>query len=563
MTRWLSAVPLVLAIACGGGSSGTPDVLPDPGPRDVLSDDAVPPPEDPGVPDGNSDVPAELAQDPGNGDTGPVEDAVGEEGPDAVVPPIPFGPANRGFVEHRAIVHLHSQWSHDGCFPDHEGIDPSLFRACEDEHRLAPCRNGISLVFQTDHPGDVRDASFEEALHYRPEEGDTLVLDSQGRTVANRVRCPEGSLIPSFLYFVGCEGNKNMPVGLSAPVPPEVFSTSYHDAVPLEQVQAAIAQVHAQGGYAFVNHPEEAAISVERLVQASVDGIEIFNVHPMLMDALMSGLDRFLLVDRFMEPGRQVPDPDLALLLLLQPVAEDPRKFDAVAPRVRMTVFGATDIHRNVEIPSLCSDLESCEPFTSDFPHMARTLVSGGPVPLSDGDRFDSFGRSFRWFANRVLLPADRADDPDEARNAVGQGRLYVAFDLVGSPEGFDFFGIREGRPVEMGQEVQADPGVALYLRVPTLVAPPWGIAGVDPDAYASARVTTRVIRATDEGSSVVATIEGQGRTWTLPDAPAGAWRVEVDVVPLHLAGSLDMPGLEGLASASYPYLYSNAIFLR
>jgi len=61
----------------------------------------------------------------------------------------------------------------------------------------------------------------------------------------------------------------------------------------------------------------------------------------------------------------------------------------------------------------------------------------------------------------------------------------------------------------------------------------------------------------------VVATLEGQGRTWTLPDAPAGAWRVEVDVVPLHLAGSLDMPGLEGLASASYPYLYSNAIFLR
>jgi len=563
MKRGMVGVAMAMLISCGGGHDATQDVLVEAGQMDSQPDETASSTEDvSGVDVAPSDsVDAAEAPLPDTVEAG--ENPMADEGPETVEPPIPFGPEHRGYVERRAIIHLHSQWSHDGCFPDHEGIDPSLFRACEDEHRLAPCRNGVSLVFQTDHPGNVRDATFEEALHYRPEEGDTLLQDAEGRLVANRVQCPEGSLVPSFLYFVGCEGEKNMPVGLSAPVPPEVFSTSYHDAVALEQVQSAIAQVHALGGYAFVNHPEEAAISVERLAQAPVDGIEIFNVHPMLMDALMSGLDRFLLVDRFMEPGRQIPDPDLALLLLLQPVAEDPRKFDKVAPQVRMTAFGATDIHRNVEVPSLCSDLPSCEPYTSDFPWMARTLVSGGPVPLADGDRFDSFGRSFRWFANRVWLPADRADDPDEARKAVGQGRLYLAFDLVGSPSAFDFFGVREGQPVEMGQEVSVGPGVDLYLRTPTLVEPPWGIAGVASSAYGAARLTTRVIRATAEGSQVVATLEGQGRTWSLLDAPAGAWRIEIDVRPLHLADTLVAPGLEGLAEASYPYLYSNALFLR
>lgn len=180
-----------------------------------------------------------------------------------VDPPVSWGPQNRGYTMMMGIVHLHSYWSHDGCFSDHEGIDPTLFDVCLAEMREAPCRSGIDFMFQTDHPSDLRNATFEQAVHYQPGSGDVLVNDDQDRPLANRLTCPDGSLVDGAYFFVGAEGAKNMPIGIAGPDLPEaVLATSYGDAVPLADAQAAAELARERGAYAFGVHTEADDISI-------------------------------------------------------------------------------------------------------------------------------------------------------------------------------------------------------------------------------------------------------------------------------------------------------------
>ncbi len=562
---WL--VLAVLAVA-GCGSSGSDSDVRDLGNTpDVPSDvtdifDAIDVSPDPTPPDAPApDVTAELPTTSDLPDDS-VGDLATDPGWETVSPPVPFGQENRGYKMLRGIVHLHSNLSHDGCYPQHEEVDASLLVDCETEHRAAPCLSGIDFLMQSDHPSNVRDATFEEALHFRSGEGDTLLNDSKGNLTANLVQCPKGSLVPSFMYFVGTEGSKQMPIGMSAPIPAEVWNTSYGDSTPLEATQAAIAKLHEIGGYAFVAHPEEDDLTVERIKAAPLDGIEIFNFHPMLMDALTSNITQFIRMDAFMTPGRANPDPDLAILLLLKPVANDPLKFDQAAPFIRLTGFGATDIHRNVEVPSLCTDLESCgDNWGETFPNFAQLLVTGGPPVLADGQRMDGFKRAFRWMSNHTLVATEKAAEVDEVRMSIGTGRSFMAFDVLGSPAGFDFFAVADGNTVEMGREIKGATSVDLYIRSPALELPAWGLPGVDQQACANSLVRTKVYHATSTGSELVLDQPGQGREFKLAGAAAGAYRVEVWVTPTHVKPALN--GIEEIADIEVPYLYSNAIFVR
>ena len=553
MRKNVAFIAIVSILAACGSSSSKTDLGSDPGVPDVGSDVPIVDVQTPDVPE------RDVVEDSPAVDL--IPDVPSDPGWETVTPPLPFGAENRGYKELRGVVHMHSNWSHDGCFPQHEAVDPSLLVVCETEHRDAGCLSGMDFVMQTDHPSNVRDATFEQALHYRAEAGDVLVNDSKGRLTANRVTCPGGSLVPSYLYFVGTEGSKQMPIGLTSPIPAQIFDTSFDDSVPLDQVQAAIATVHSGGGYAFVCHPEQDDLSVERIKAAPLDGIEIFNFHPMLMDALQQNLEQFIRMDAFMTPGKANPVPDLAILLLLQPVYNDPMKFDQSSPFIRLTAFGASDIHRNVEIPQLCTDLDSCGSYTYDYPNFAQLLVTGGPAMLADGDRMDSFKRAFRWMSNHTRVSKDKAGDVDEVRTSIGQGRSYVAFDLMGIPTGFDFFAVADGNPVEMGQEIKAAAKVGLYLKSPTLAAPPWGIPYVDAGTYGQATMRTKVYQATAAGSDLILDQPGQGREFELAAVAPGAYRVEVWITPTHLVPALN--GIESIAQSEVPYLYSNAIFVR
>jgi hypothetical protein len=546
-------LPLLLLSCSNGDSSpeGSDTTQPDVGAADLLADGGTP------------DVPSPA-------------DLVTED----LAPQGPTGPESRGWQLLRGVVHLHSALSHDGCGPngyeDFGGPDP----ACVDELRAAPCTTAMDFLMMTDHPGYSQDHSFEDVVQYREEAGDELLYDELERPFANRIHCGDGSLVDHFYVFGGTEGSKQMPIGMAGPIPKQVYQTSFGDSEPLESAQEAMALVHEQGGYGFACHTEEKSISVERIVELPLDGMEIYNLHANLMAGLES-MDSIFAMDRFMPGSENPPDCDLAVLLFLSEVAKDVEKFDLVAPQVRISHIAATDIHRNVEIPALCPDgIEGslCEAFAEDYPNFAQFATVGGPVPLADGDRIDSYARSFRWFANYALV---KEHEPQDIREAIGKGRSFSAFDLFGRPTLFDFFVDRdvvehgEGGDadvdphadeadadmtvVEMGEETPFVEGMVARFNVPRLEATAWRAdAGWD---YDQAQLTCRLIRADASGSTVLLEASEQGSAHEVPlDAP-GAYRVQCDIVPKHVAVSLEE--MTDLAKKTFPYIYSNAIFLR
>ena len=507
-----------------------------------------------------ADVPAEIAidaaaeviQDVALAEV--IEETVAEVAEDVLVPPFPFGFESRGWTLLRGIVHLHSALSHDGCGPDgyedYGGPDPD----CISELRAAPCISGIDFMFMTDHPGEAKYHTFEEGLQYRAAEGDEIIYDEQDRPYANRITCPEGSLVESSLFYVGTEGTKHMPIGMAGPVPMEVYETPYSDDIPLEQAQAAVAIVHSLGGWVYAPHTEEPNIPVERIVELPLDGMEIYNVHTNLMQGL-DDLENIFAIDKFMAEG---PDPDLALLPFFAAVDKDVTKFDQAAAQIRIAHIAATDIHRNVEIPALCPggiEGSMCEAFVDDYPNFANFMQTGGPFPLSDGDRMDSYERSFRWFSNYAVTASG---DPADIREAIGMGRSYSAFDMFGQASGFDFFVVGDGEAIEMGTELAGVGEALAYIRTPTLENPPWRTAEL---FHFKGKVTTKLVRATLAGSEVLLEEEGQGLLLEVPLPGPGAYRVEISIVPYHLKEILI--GVEQFASKEYPYIYSNAIFLR
>jgi hypothetical protein len=138
------------------------------------------------------------------------------------------------------------------------------------------------------------------------------------------------------------------------------------------------------------------------------------------------------------------------------------------------------------------------------------------------------------WFSN-ILLPD--GDSPADLHAAVDAGRLFVAFEALGVPSGFD---VRYA-DLEMGGE--AATGGTLEVDCPTLAATS-PRDGDDPD------ITLTVLK--------------DGQDWqtgcgSWPVTEPGVYRVRVDIVPNHLAGFLDD---QHALIHSYPWLYSNAFRL-
>lgn len=420
----------------------------------------------------------------------------------------------RGFTLGRAIVHLHSSWSHDACDGDPLDEDGHPRQDCLLDLRRGLCRAGVEYAFLSDHPAHFASADWgAEALQAL--DGDAL-LPSASAPTTMRFTCDDGRAVH---WFPGVE-DELMPVALDRHVPGEAEE---RDATYNRTDPEVLETFHQAGAVRLLAHTEgRAREDLEAWVQAGLQGVEAFNLHAAFDPEIRAqdlGLDPVSwisdLAGFLAEDGTAEPDLFVLAVLQRQPVSEahwDALNMTGPTDRVIFATAG-TDAHQNV-LPQL----------------------------MRDGERVDSYRRMLRWFSQHLLL---REAGPEAAEEALASGRFAIVFDVLGTPAGFDL-SLRgaDGAVYEMGQVV---PGSALPAELevgcPTLSAD-------SPRGAEEPELSLRVLRDGEvfaEGCGAHAIDQG------------GVFRVEVMMTPFHLGPFL---GDDGAAEwmRPYPWILSNPI---
>ena len=416
--------------------------------------------------------------------------------------------AIRGYTPARSIIHLHSPYSHDAC--DGDGLpDGAVNEPCRQDLRAALCDTSIDAAFLTDHPAYAADQEYNDLLQSL--EGDE-VASVDGSPIANRISCDTGHTVT---WMPGFEGGF-MPVGVRrhAGSSPEEQDAAYgaEEGDPgaaealslLAQADAIVLQAHTEG-----RDTAELAESIDN----GLTGVEIFNLHAMFDPSIreddlgLDGMGWLLDIGPFADDG--TAEPDLFFLAVHQHQQVSLDRWDALQ-RGGPPVLGTagTDAHQNVL-----------------------------NLPMRDGERFDSYRRMISWFSN--ILLAD-GDGPDDYAAALAAGRNTVAFEVLGTPSGFDAW--VEGPDGAAYEQGSVAPEGTLHVGCPTLSpSSPRGLE--DPD--------------------IVVTVLRDGQPWAEGcgdfDVTGPAYyRVQVEMTPWHLReflGEDPDPWLH-----SYPWLYSNQI---
>lgn len=434
--------------------------------------------------------------------------AGGREGipawPDRLPASTAFG-APRGQLPRRAIVHVHSVYSHDAC---DEAAQDELERTnetCLGRFRAALCQARVDAVFLSEHDRWlVRADSLAEALLFR--DGDRRVT-VEGRLVANRLAC--GTLL-----FAGAE-NVLMPVAFdSLPSGSREDRRAFYDA----QSGGAAEAFHRYGAVVLMPHPESAPF--ERIAALRPDGIEIYNPHSNFAPKhrRAQGLSRLGAYARLTPFVLRLTNdhPDLALLSIFAANHAAIDRWDALLTRRMVFGFGASDAHENAL-----------------------------PIHLADGDRGDSYSRMLPWVTNALLVAPPAG--PAEIEAALRRGRFYTVLEAWGTPSGFDFHVRGQRGAVEMGSTVRFVPGQRLIVRRP--------VVHDLPAALSEPGIRIRIYRIEGRSRTVVAE---SGGSLDVPVPGPGAYRVEVGIVPRHLAPYLGAG--DGHDLPEVPWIYSNPV---
>lgn len=424
--------------------------------------------------------------------------------PERLPPSASFG-APRGLLPHRAVVHVHSVYSHDACDEAAQDEAGGTNEPCLERFRRALCQARVDAAFLTEHDRWlVRADSLAEALLIRP--GDRPVT-VEGRLAANRLAC--GTLL-----LAGAE-NTLMPVGFdSLPRGTPEERRAFYDAEGPEASEA----FHRYGAVVLMPHPENT--SLQRIAALRPDGIEIYNPHSNFAPRHRrpQGLSRLGGYVRLVPFVLRLTDthPDLALLSIFRANHVAIARWDALLSRRMVFGFGASDAHENAL-----------------------------PIRLADGERGDAYSRMVPWVTNALLVEAPGGPAAVEA--ALRAGRFYTVLEAWGTPSGFDFHLRDRSGAVEMGRTVQFAPGQRLVVRPPVVA----GLAGPLPEP----EIRIRVYRIEGRSRTVVAE---SGGALDVPVPGPGAYRVEVGIVPRHLAPYLGNGPGDDLREV--PWIYSNPV---
>ena len=397
---------------------------------------------------------------------------------------VALGPV-RGFTQARGIVHSHSPYSHDACDGEGLGPDGAPRPDCVANLRRGMCDAAEDFVFLTDHAAHMADADFPSLLFIQP--GDEPVLGADGAPLGNHLACGDGRRV---LVMAGNE-NTFMSAGLERHLPgdPATRLAAYQGEDP-----STIAAMHEAGALVFVPHTESR--TDEWLASMPVDGIEVYNVHAAIDPDIRRdflGLDAYAGAASILPFTRQDedgPQPDLAILGFFEDLPIYGERWDALLPTRHVTGVAGTDVHENT------------------FAGLLR-----------DGERGDSYRRLMRWFSNVALVSGPIT--PTSVKAALAAGRSYVAFEILGSPAGFDFHAENGDSVIEMGG--QAPSGSTIVAHAPK-------VHNLDPVVDVPT-ISLRLLHIDASGTTIAA----EGDTVRLENAKAGVYRVEVRILPTHL----------------------------
>jgi len=412
----------------------------------------------------------------------------------------------RGFHAARALIHMHSPFSHDAC--DGAGyVDGVVDQDCLADLRHGLCASRVDVSFFTDHPAFASEQEWAALFH--PQPGDEAVVVGPDQ-LASRIQCEDGHKV---LWMPGIE-DELMPVALDHHVADSAAENDrLYNGTDLEAIQAE----QAAGGFVLQAHTE--GKSLELLLQRQqwgLSGVEIFNLHAMFDPNRREqdlGLDRLGWITDiapFTNPNA-TGEPDLFFLGVhgIQQVSID--RWNALLQNGPMVATAGTDGHQNVLL-----------------------------VTLRDGDRGDSYRRVMRWFANTLLVDDDT---PQAYEAALRAGRSYITYHLLGVPTGFDFHAMAtDGTVLEMGSS--AEPGVTISLTCPTL------------SEHSPRGEEVPVI----EGSVWKDGVLWQSGCGEWLATEPGAYQARVDITPHHLKPFLGEDPAPYLRP--FPWVQSNAIRL-
>lgn len=425
-----------------------------------------------------------------------------------------FG-GHRGLSPVRGIIHLHSPFSHDACdgMPRDEQTG-AVDEACLADLRAGLCISRVDYAALTDHDASMADEDFETLFLQRGD--DDMIRDGNG-IVASRIHCDNGHDV---LWFVGGE-NELMPIMLHGH--PAGTVSERHDIY--NAYDATTSQLfRSLGGLSWVAHTE--GRSVDELRALDLDGLELYNLHANIDPGIRQddlGLDPATAIQaaaEFADPNPSGPEPDLALIAFLEPSPAVQRWDTLLGEGRHISASAGTDAHQNAL-----------------------------PIDMRDGERGDSYRRMIRWFSN-VALVGDPSD-PLAIEDALASGRMFVAFELFGTPSGFDMVATGPGGDFEIGSTLSATDGATLQVTLPA-------VYGLDPTLPLPA-IRARILRVDSTGTTEVAA--GDQATLTAPLDSPGAYRVEVLITPNHLAPYLGR--FEEFAAREQVWIYSNPIYVE
>ena len=482
----------------------------------------------------------------------------------------------------RFIVHLHSAYSKDACDGHGLGSGDVPDATCVAHLRAGLCASMLEAVFMTDHPSHMKDFPFEQLLYYDAGAGDTLLLDDKSRPYANVLHCAAQGALPAHevTLTVGYEATHTMPVAMHGHLPSkDLYNLSLSDSEALGAVQGVVQAIHDLGGLVVNAHSEQSDVTAQRLVDAGVDAMELYNIHANVFAAFLAHPENLFRMDPWLAPAGQAAHPDLAILGTLPDFPEPAfAKWQEVLRSRKITGLVGSDAHENVVFPALCGAGgimdELCQQNAQSAPNaVAAFSKADSPVILADGVRFDSYTRMLRWYSNRALLPTNAAQGMPAIEAAMARGAVYTVWNVFGEPVGLQFValaasGKAAARLGGIGDQVatSAASPVLLALRMPQVQAEPWS-----PFASVDAQTTPREVRVwriTAEGATQLATWDGKtpsdglhmggdGIAWLQAPGP-GRYHLEVRIQPLHLQGALKAAA--PFAQGWYRWAVSNVI---